>query len=897
MTLRGYRWLLRRLPGAPADHDDAEITIREVCLAAHRGAGWTSAVRAGVLEWLNLAGQIVRARLRGPFPMTTGGSMATPPPERTRLMQRLWHDIRLGWRGLTANRASAGLAVATLALGIGLSTAVFSILDSVLWRPVPYRDADRFVELAAFNIQRKFSFMGFYSPPLMQAWRSQTDLFDRVEGYDTPSLVQTTEAGSEMVAGAIVTPGLISMLGVPPEAGRIFGPGDGQSATANLVVISDAFWRASLKRDPDAVGRQLVFDGERYQIVGIMPPAFRFPNGQVQVWVPYDVAHPPTGSKAARTLTPIARLAPGVSTDVAKREARARGARISDSAGEGSDMTAEVYGIGNYVDDKTRQSLWILAGAVGFLFLVVCTNVANLALARSILQGRDLAVRSALGASRGDLIRETLVESGLMAAAGCAAGVGLALLLIQVARAALPDSMIASALNPLSLDQRATAFAVGLGSLAALLFGLPAAFVASGSSVAHLLGASSRGVSASPLSRRLRSALVVTEVSVSIVLLVGAALMTRSFLKLESADKGFDSTNLISVRLGLPAQGYADLAVRNRFMQDAADRLRQTPGIVGVTASGLPTDIRPIMLGPAEFGHRPGELTEPLILPMHDVPPDYFTMLGLRLLKGRTFGPGDTAEAVVVSDSFARKYWLDGNALGGQFRGQDRSWHTVIGIVADIRPMAADQKGRGFDLYFQTGKAPQAMVPRMPVSSIAEYRNLVVRATHPAEAIAALPAAIHAVDPNVVIWRTALVDHLYADAIARPRVVLALMATFAGVGLLLALAGIYSVLSYLVTQRVREIGIRLALGATPRDIGRLVLRNGLGLTAAGLVAGLALAAALTQVMRTLLYEVGPSDPLSMAAVSAMLFGTAMLASWWPARRAMRVDPVRLLRED
>jgi putative ABC transport system permease protein len=811
-------------------------------------------------------------------------------------MQRLWHDVRLGWRGLVANRASAGLAVATLALGIGLSTAVFSILDSVLWRPVPYRDADRFVELAAFNIQRKFSFMGFYSPQLMQAWRSQTDLFDRIEGYDTPSLVHTTEVGSEMVAGAVVTPGLISMLGVPPEAGRIFGPGDGQSATANLVVISDAFWRADLKQDPGAVGRELVFDGERYQIVGIMPAAFRFPNGQVQVWVPYDVAHPPTGAKAARTLTPIARLAAGVSRDAAKSEARARGARISASAGEGSDTTAEVYSIGNDIDDKTRQSLWILAGAVGFLFLVVCTNVANLALARSILQARDLAVRAALGASRGDLIRETLVESGLMAAAGCAAGVGLATLLIQVARAALPDSMIASALNPLNLDPRAITFAIGLGSLAALLFGLPAAVVASGSSVAHLLGASSRGASASPLSRRLRSALVVAEVSVSIVLLVGAALMTRSFLKLESADKGFDSTNLISVRLGLPAQGYADVAVRNRFMQDAADRLRQTSGITGVTASGLPTDVRPIMLGPAEFAQRPGEVTEPLLVLMHDVPADYFTTLGLRLLAGRTFRTDDTAQAVVVSDSFARKYWADANAVGGQFRGKDRSWQTIIGVVGDIRPMAADQSGRGL-LYYQTGKAPQAMVPRMPASSIAEYRNLVVRAAHPADAIAALPAAIHAIDPTVVIWRTALVDHLYADAIARPRVVLALMATFAGVGLLLALAGIYSVLSYLVTQRVREIGIRLALGATPRDVGSLVLRNGLGLTIAGLVVGLALAVALTRVMRTLLYEVGPSDPLSMAAVSAMLLGTAMLASWWPARRAMRVDPVRLLRQD
>jgi predicted permease len=894
---RGHRWLLRRLPAGDGPcPDDTTATLRDVCLAAHQRRGWWGLVGVGVLEWLNLAGHVVRAKLGRDVPTTAGGSSARPPAERTGIVRRLRNDLRLSWRGLAANRGSAGIAVATLALGIGLSTAVFSILDSMLFRPVPYREANRLVELAAFNTQRKFSFMGFYSPALIRAWRAETDLFDRIEGYDTPSLVYTTDAGSDMVAAAVVTPGLISLLGVPPQAGRIFGPGDGQTGTTRLAVVSDAFWRSALEKDPNAIGRELTFDNQRYQIIGIMPAAFRFPNGRVQVWVPYDVDHPPAGGPA-RTLTPIARTAPGVSRIIASSQARERGSRISTSAGEDGQLTAQVYGIANYVDDKTRQSLWILAGAVGFLFLVVCTNVANLALARSIQQGHDLAVRSALGASRGDLMRETLVESGLLAGAGCVAGIGLAVLLIRVALTVLPDSMMGSAMKPLSLDVQATSFAVALGALAALLFGLPAAVVASGASVAQLLGARSRGASASALSRRLRSGLVVAEVSVSILLLVGAALMTRSFLKLESVDKGFDSTNLISVRLGLPAQGYSDPAVRDRFMEDAVDRLRRTPGIVGATAGGLPTDTRPIMLGAVEFGHRPGELTEPLIVPMHDVTGDYFTMLGVPILNGRTFHGDDPPEAVVISDGFARKYWPSGQAIGGQFRRVNQSWQTVIGIVGNIRPMAADQGGHGLDLYYQTGKAPQGMVRSMSASSIADYRNLVVRADRPAQAVSALPQVIHAVDPHVVVWRIGLVDHLYADAIARPRTVLALMGTFAGVGLLLALAGIYSVLSYLVTQRVREIGIRLALGATPRDVGRLVLRSGLGLTGAGLVAGLVLAAALTRVMRTLLYEVGPSDPVSMGVVSGVLLVTAMVASWWPARRAMRINPVQLLRQD
>jgi len=888
---------LMRLAGLPPRQvDEAATTTRDVCAAAYGRDGWTGLLRTSVFEWIDLVIQATRRRT-GFRVETQSGSTGNPKSkERTRVMQRLSHDIRLGWRGIVANRASAGIAMATLTLGIGLGTAVFSILDSMLWRPVPYPQADRLVELATFNTQRKFSFIGFYSPALLRAWRTQTDVFDRIEAYDTPSFVYTTDTGSDMIAGAVVTPGLLPMLGVRPEAGRALSPGDGDTGTANLVVVSDAFWRSKLRRDPGAVGRDLVLDGEHYRIVGILPESFRFPNGEIEAWIPYDVEHPPAGAQA-RTLTPIARLAPGITREAAASQAKSRGSRISAGAGEGSDSTAEVYGIRTDVDEKTRQSLWILLGAVGFLFLVVCTNVANLALARSLQQGRDLAVRAALGASRADLMRETLMESGLIALFGCATGVGLAALLIDVAIAVLPDAMTSSALNPVSLDWRAAAFAAALGGLSALLFGVPAALSASGTSVTQLLGASSRGSSASAASTRLRSALVVAEVSVSIVLLVGAALMTRSFLKLQAADKGFDSTNLISIRLGLPLQGYADRSVRDRFMLDAVDRLRATPGVLGATASGLPTELRPIMLGPVEFAHRPGDHTEPLIMRMHDVPPDYFAMLGMSLVDGRNFRADDPPESVIVSEALAKKYWPDGKALGGQFRSADHPWQVVIGIVGNIRPMAADQPAKQLDLYYQAGKAPQAMTPRMPVSAIAEYRNLVVRAARPAEAIAMLPGVIHALDPRVVVWRTAMVDHLYADAIARPRLIFAVMAVFAGVGLLLALAGIYGVLSYLVTQRVREIGIRLALGAAPSDVGRLVLKNAFGLTAAGLVAGLALAAALTRAMQTLLYEVGPLDPLSMIGVSALLAATALAASWRPARRAMRVDPVTLLRQE
>ncbi len=899
---RAYRACMKLAPARYRRlwEDDATRTFRAVCESARTENGamamWTEAFR----EWLNLVRTMAQMRLgtAAKTPRDVGTNDRTTTGGRFS-MRWLTRDLRSAVRALIGGRGTAAIAISTLALGIGLSTAVFSILDSVLWRPVPYPNANRLVEMATFNTQRKFMFMGVFSPALITAWRSQTDLFDRIEGYDTPSIVYTTAAGSDMVAGAVVTPGLFSLLGATPEAGRIFVSGEGQTTTTNLALVSDAFWRTRLLRDPHAVGREIMLDGETCRIVGVLPASFRFPNGTTDIWMPYDVAHPPVGEKAARNMTPIARLAPGLAKERAAPIVFDRGARINatTAAATADKTTAEIYGIDGSLTEETLQSLWVLAGAVGFLFLVVCANVANLALSRSIQRARDFAVRAALGASRLALIRETLVENMLVAITGCALGVGFAVVLLRAAVAVLPETLTTTSLTAMALDARAMAFAVALGSLASVIFGLPAAIVASGTSITDLLGASSRSSTGSATSRRLRSGLVIVEVAVSTALLVGAALMTRSLIKLETADKGFNSANLISIRLGLPYLGYDDPNTRDRFIHDAVDQLRKTPGITAATLGGLPTDYKPIMLGPTEFSSRPGEKTPELIMPMLEVPADYFSQLGLTVVAGRTFRPEDPADTVVVSESVARKYWPGGNAVGGQFRSQKQNWQTIIGVVSDIRRMSDTAAWQGLGLYYQTGKAPRAMTPVMPMSSIAAYRTIVVRAAQPAEAARLIPQVIHTVDPRVVVWQIALVDHLYADAIARPRSVFLLMTVFASVGLVLAMAGIYGVLSYLVAQRLREIGIRLALGARPSDIGRLILRSGVGLAIVGLAVGVILALALMHVVQSLLYRVEPSDPLSFIVVSIVLLLTATLASWTPARRAMRVDPLALLREE
>jgi predicted permease len=892
-TLIGFlaRAYASLLPSPGADRkvwaDDAAATFRAVCREAYARGGTRGLCRTIAAEWIDLCA----TRVRSVVPTTRFRP-------RNGAAQRLLRDLRHACRALVSGRAAVTLAVVTLAAGIGLNTAIFSLLDTVLWRPVPYPNGDRLAQLASFNVARKFMYMGAYPPPLIESWRAERDLFDRVEGFDTTSVVYTGTAGAELFSEAVVTPDLLPLLGVAPSLGRIFEPGDGQSGSSNIVIVSNGFWRTRLGGDPGAVGRDLVIDGTRQRVVGVMPAAFRFPSGDTALWTPYDTARPPADGASARTLTPLVRIARGVTFAEAEQEARRRGGARAAAAGL-PDTTAAVYRLAGYTDERMQQSLWVLGAAVGFLFLVVCANVANLALSRSIHRTREFAVRTALGASRGTLVRETLVEHALIAAAGCAAGVALAAGFLRLAVAVLPDSMTISALTPVALDGRAILFAAGLGSLAALVFGVPAALVASRPSVSGLLGGTSRASTGSTSWRRLRSALVVAEVCVSTALLVAAALTTRSLLKLEAADRGFDTKNLLSIRIGLPSAGYGDAAVRDRFVADAVDRLRHVPGIAMATVGDLPTNARPLMLGPVEFSSRPGHPTEPLIVPMLEVPSDYFSAVGIRLVAGRPFMPQDTTDDVIVSQRFANQFWPAGNAVGGRFRRDGQSWQRVIGVVGDVRPMSADGSnwGRRLMVYYQQGKAPAAMRPIMSASSIAEYRTLVVRASRPVQAVAALPDVIHAMDPHVVIARIALVEHLYADAIARPRTVFLLMTVFAIVGLALAAAGVYGVLSYLVSLRLREIGIRLALGARPADIGRTIVQNGVLLAMAGLAAGMALAFGLVRLMRALLYAVEPSDPLSFVLVAIVLLAASTAAAWRPARRAMRVDPVALLRQE
>jgi putative ABC transport system permease protein len=874
-------------------------TLLAVCADARRRRGRIGAIVAALAEFGSLIRVALAARA-GRTPRLSQGGDRTPEPSRKnrRVMTRVLNDFRLAVRSLLGAKGPVTIAIGTLALGIGVTSAVFSILDSLVLRPMPFPHAERLQAIWNFETKSQVSHPGF-NRALFSEWRRQTDLFERCEGFDVTSFVYDAPSGAEMVTGAVVTPGLIPMLGARPLQGRLFADGEGRNGSDQVMLVSESFWSRTLGRDPAVLSRQIGLNGRRYAVVGVLPSSFRFPSEAASFWIPLDMDAPPIG---VRGLPPRLEALALRRADVPEADAvarvRERGAELSRRAGGPAGRTAMLVPSGDRIDRKLRLSLYVLAGAVAFLLLIVSANLASLSLSRALARARDYAVRTSLGASRADLVRETLVEHLLMGAIGVGAGLVVASGVIRATLRILPEQFRVSGMNAIDLDGRAIAFTAVVGLVTSVLFGLPPAWLAARSAVAQALTRNSRSSTSSRSARRVRSALVVAEVTLAIVLLVGAALMARSLVKLQHVDRGFDTTGLIALRLGLPAGGYSDIYARDAFTERVIATVTKLPGVVGVTAGGVPPDSNMVGFGKLERGDRPGELTEDLVVPLYQVWPGYFSTVGIPLRAGRPFTDDDPVDSVIVSESFAQRLWPGGNAVGQRVRWEGETWLTIVGVAGEVRQMDLEDSNGSFEFY-EPLKRPRGLPPPKNVRSgaIVEYRTLAVRSTNVPSTIARLRAAVHETDPGVVIWRLQPVDQLFSDAVARPRLVLLLMLVFAGMGLVLAAAGIYGVLSYAVVQRRREIGIRLALGARPEMVGRLILRNGLVLTGIGLVVGVALAAALMRVMRTLLYEVEPTDPMSVGVVVIVLLTVAAVASWRPARRAMRVDPVALLRQE
>ncbi len=814
------------------------------------------------------------------------------------MLQTLGKDFRLALRSLRAGPAHAAIAVLTLALGIGVNVGIFSVLDALLFRPAPFREAHRLTELWNEAEESKVMFPGF-SRSLLREWAAQSDLFDRVEAYDDDIAVFQGPDGAGMADMALVTPGAFSMLGVSPIEGRYFGEGDGRDGTELVAMISERLWRSHFGSRPDIVGYSTHINNRPYLIVGVMPATFHFPYRSTEVWAPLDPVSPPAAKAATSfTMLALARAAPGVPMDSVVTQVRERGARLRLASGGDSGISAVARPRNRRDHDTTARALQVLGGAVLFLLLIVCANIANLSLARALSRGRDYAVRSALGASRRDLIRETVVEHLVVGLTGAALGVAVAWVVVSVANASLPISMTSSSLNTIDLDSRALAIAMAAGLLASLLFGLPPAWLGSRPNLLGIMGQQSRSSIGSKAARRWRGGLVVAEVMLAMVLLLGAALMGRSLMALESLDRGFDTAGLVTLRVGMPVGRYSDARARDLFTEQMVARMRSLPGVQAATAGDVPPSPSGSSFGALEFAHQPGQAHDQMSAPFYRVWPDYFDRVGLRLTEGRPFAVNEPLASVIVSESFARKYWPGRSAVGGAFRFTgSTAWRTVVGVSTEVRQMDLEDADGAFEWFVPLQTPAGVNPPRRAGSAIiAEQRSFVARATDTAAALRAMQDAVRQLDSSVVIWKAATVDDSFGNAVARPRVLLRVLLVFALLGLMLAAAGLYGVLSYLVTQRMREIGVRLALGATPASVFGLVLRYGAALTGVGLVLGAIAAGLLVQTMRSLLFEVQPSDPVAMGSVAALLLVTALVACWRPARRAMKVDPVSLLRE-
>jgi putative ABC transport system permease protein len=808
-------------------------------------------------------------------------------------MHTIASDLRHAVRRIKTAPGFVLVAVTTLALGIASTTALYSVLDALMLRPLPYRDPGRLVDVGTGTGAAVSGLPMSVTAERMAFWRGQTQVFEQVEAYRTMSLVLAGDGEPQSLIGTAITDGLMRMLGVAPQAGRLIEPGDGTPGRERVVVISDGLWRARFGAAGDIVGRAVRLDNTTYTVIGVMPASFGFPYGKRQFWVPQVLDPAPTAKPVRLTVT--ARLQAGLTRQEAQAGVDALTPRLLElkmlQPGFGIQLTPPM---GRHVNAPVRRALYILAAAVSLVLLIACANLANLLLVQGAGRGREMAVRLALGASRGRLVRQLLTETVLLAALGGAAGLLLAQWTIDLLAVLTPREMTFLTTQPIALDRRVLAFAVALTMITAAVFGMLPALRASRLRPNEALK-EGRSATAAPPQERLRRAFVLGQVALSLLLLFGAGLLTRTFTHLTRIDPGFDPAGVITVDLSLPQWKYGTRAAQQQFFDEVSARVRSLPqvqtttltGGVPPSGGGISFDLR------FEVEGRGVVLEDPeLLMPFSEVDGDYFRTIGIPLKAGRTFDGGDTPEApraVILGESMAKRLWPEGNAVGARIRfDEGRPWYTVVGVAGDVYQFRHDLPRGQFAVYYANSQS----------RGIPGQQTLVIRATGDTQPLVPqIRQAIWSVDRDQPIARVQTIETAYAEFFATPRFYAFLMSAFAGIGLIISTVGLYGVLAYGLAQRTREFGIRTALGAQRGQVMQLALRAGLTLTGAGIVLGLLGSVAVGRAMQSLLVEVSPVDPLTYAATVALLVLASAIACWVPARRATRVNPIVALREE
>jgi len=818
-------------------------------------------------------------------------------------MDTLLQDLRYGARSLGRSPAFTAVAVLALALGIGANSAVFSMVDGVLLRPLPYGNADRAVMLWS-------TWPGYdrtwLSEPEVVDYRSQRQVFDIVAPFSLGSATLTGDGEPERVRAASLSAEVLPALGVTPTLGRNFTAAEDlpDSLAGRVALLSHALWRRRYAGDPSVVGRAIQVGLRSFTVVGVLPDEFRLPNDfvgePVQLYSPIGLdPNPDPDSRGNHGLYAVARLAPGVTPERARA---AMSAFVSDMKRRhdayGPEFDLRVVSARDQVSGDVRPALLVMLGAVALVLLVACANVANLLLARAEARHRELAIRSALGAGRTRIVRQLLAESLLLATAGAALGLALAAAGLRALIAFSPPNV--PRLDAIGMDGRVVAFTAAIAVLTSLVFGLVPALQASGTTTQEMLNEGGRGASAGVRRQRVRRTLVVTEVALAMVLVVGAGLLIKSFARLMGIDAGVRPERVLTMELSLPGAKYAQPRSR-AFFEQLRQRVAALPG---VTSAGFVREL--------PFANEIGDWSFRIVGRGADRPdeafgaadwqvatPGYFEAMGVALRGGRYLEDADATRAapvVVISEKMASTFWPNQDPVGQQIRlggtgpGPDTLPRTVVGVVADVRHKGLDAETKT-QMYL-----PHTQFPSTDSNFAINRMSLVVRArTDPLMLAPAVRREIRALDPEIPVSRVRSMEQVLSASASVRELNVMLLSVFAAVALTLAALGIYGVMAYTVTQRTKEIGVRMALGASAVEVQRLVLRQGLLLAGIGVLLGALGAVALGRVLTSLLFGVSATDPAIYAAVTAVLAAVALLATYVPARRATRVSPMVALR--
>jgi putative ABC transport system permease protein len=811
-------------------------------------------------------------------------------------MQALWQDLRYGARMLMKNPGFTLIAVLTLGLGIGANTAIFSVVNALLLRPLPYAESER---LALLSEKSRTGERDSVSYPNYADWRARSQSFEGMAIGWPQNFTLSGGDGAARVPGYTLNWNFFPLLGVQPQLGRMFTESDDRyGAAARTVIISHGFWQRRFGGELNVIGQTLRLTNEAYTVIGVLPPGFEY-FAAADVVTPLGLILAPDSPHAGRgnrafDFYAVARLKPGVTVAQANSEMAAIGGQLArEYPNEIEGSSAQAERLQDVMSESVRPSLWLLLGAVGFILLIACINVANLLLVRAAERQKELAVRLALGAGRWRIIRQLLSESLLIAALGGACGLLLGSWMLQGLLALAPAGI--PQLSRVALDNGVLLFTLGLAVLTSLLFGLLPALQAAKTDLQTTLKDGGR-LTTGASRDRLRKALLMAEVSLSLVLLTGAGLLVRSMWNLRHVDPGFKMDNLLTLRLRLEGEKYHPQASRV-FYDECLARVQALPGVRSAALThSLPID-GSNWGGVFTVADKPAPTRADL--PESDrlrVSQNYFETMGIQLLRGRSFSAADTpdsAPVVVINETLARRIWPNEDPIGKRLKfglpedqdEESKPWREVVGVAGDVKMNGVDQ-ATTLQTYL-----PYAQLPNQAL-------GLVVRAErNPAALASAVEQAIHAIDKDLPVYAIFTLEQLLSNSLAERRLTLVLLASLAALALLLAAVGIYGVLSYAVRQRTHELGLRMALGAQARDVLALILKQGVKLTLSGIGVGLAAAFALTRWLESLLFGVRPTDALTFAAIALLLLLVALLACWIPARRATKVDPLIALRTE